>query len=165
MFIPLYDVNALKHIRLQYVTIGLILLNVTVWLFTRVAATDQFATVATVGLGYIPAIFHDHAELDPSLVLVPEAFTYITYAFLHGDFWHIATNMLFLWVFGDNVEDAMGHIKFLIFYLLCAAAERDRDNAGAFGKVDCRKRHREARGGQVGEAGRQPLAGEFGSGC
>jgi membrane associated rhomboid family serine protease len=122
MFIPLYDVNALKHIRLQYVTIGLILLNVIVWLVTRVTATDQFATGATVGLGYIPAIFHDHAELDPSLVLVPEGFTYITYAFLHGDFWHIAANMLFLWVFGDNVEDAMGHIKFLIFYLLCAAA-------------------------------------------
>jgi membrane associated rhomboid family serine protease len=122
MFIPLYDVNALKHIRLQYVTIGLIAVNVLVWLVTRFAATDQFATQAAVGLGYIPAIFHDDAELDPSLVLVPEGFTYVTYAFLHNDFWHIATNMLFLWVFGDNVEDAMGHIRFLAFYLLCAAA-------------------------------------------
>jgi membrane associated rhomboid family serine protease len=122
MFIPLYDVNALKHIRLQYVTIGLIVLNVVVWLVTKAVATDQFASAAAVGLGYIPAIFNDNAELDPSLVFVPEAFTYITYAFLHGDFWHIATNMLFLWVFGDNVEDAMGHIRFLIFYLLCAAA-------------------------------------------
>ncbi|KAG1651737.1 Rhomboid protein 1, mitochondrial [Nymphon striatum] len=40
--------------------------------------------------------------------------------FLHSDFMHLAGNMLFLWVFGDNVEDALGHIKFLIFYLLCA---------------------------------------------
>ena len=121
MFIPLYDVNALKHIRLQYVTIGLIILNVFVWLVTSFAATDTFSSSTAMGLGYIPAIFHDNARLDPSLVVVPEGLTYITYAFLHGDFWHIATNMLFLWVFGDNVEDAMGHIRFLIFYLLCAA--------------------------------------------
>lgn len=122
MFVPLYDVNALKHIRLQYVTIGLIVANFAVWLVTRLAATDQFATEAAIGLGFIPALVFDHARLDPALVIVPETWTYITYAFLHGDIWHIATNMLFLWVFGDNVEDAMGHIRFLVFYLLCAAA-------------------------------------------
>ena len=122
MFIPLYDVNALKHIRLQYVTIGLIVVNVLVWLVTGFAASTEFSSSAAMGLVYIPAIFHDDARLDPSLVLVPEGFTFITYAFLHGDFWHIATNMLFLWVFGDNVEDALGHIRFLIFYVLCAAA-------------------------------------------
>lgn len=53
---------------------------------------------------------------------MPEGATYITYAFLHADFWHLAGNMVFLWVFGDNIEDAMGHIRFLVFYLLCAAA-------------------------------------------
>ncbi|MDP3525983.1 MAG: rhomboid family intramembrane serine protease, partial [Hoeflea sp.] len=47
---------------------------------------------------------------------------YITYSFLHGNLLHLGSNMIFLWVFGDNVEDAMGHIKFLIFYFLCAAA-------------------------------------------
>jgi membrane associated rhomboid family serine protease len=41
--------------------------------------------------------------------------------FLHGGIWHIGGNMLYLWIFGDNVEDAMGHFKFLIFYLLCGA--------------------------------------------
>jgi membrane associated rhomboid family serine protease len=122
MFVPLYDVNALKHIRLQYVTIGLIVINVAVWLVTSLAPGDQFASSASMGLGFIPALTFGDARLDPSLVIVPENWTYITYAFLHGDFWHIATNMLFLWVFGDNVEDAMGHIRFLIFYLLCAAA-------------------------------------------
>jgi membrane associated rhomboid family serine protease len=122
MFVPLYDVNALKHIRLQYVTIGLILVNVVVWLITRAGATEQFAASMAMGLGFIPALIFDGAQLEPSLVIVPENFTFITHAFLHGDFWHIATNMLFLWVFGDNVEDAMGHIRFLIFYLLCAAA-------------------------------------------
>jgi membrane associated rhomboid family serine protease len=122
MFIPLYDVNALKHIRLQYVTITIIVVNVLVWLVTRFAATENFSSAAVMGLGFIPALIFDNARLDPSLVIVPESWTYITYAFLHGDAWHIATNMLFLWVFGDNVEDAMGHIRFLIFYLLCAAA-------------------------------------------
>jgi membrane associated rhomboid family serine protease len=53
---------------------------------------------------------------------VPLNTTYITYAFLHLDIWHLGSNMLFLWVFGDNVEDALGHAKYLVFYLLCAIA-------------------------------------------
>ena len=53
---------------------------------------------------------------------VPEGLTLLTYKFLHGDILHLLSNMLFLWVFGDNVEDAMGHIKFLVFYLLCGIA-------------------------------------------
>jgi len=122
MFVPLYDVNALKHIRVQYVTISIIVVNVAVWLVTGFAATDEFSGRAAMGLGYVPALLFDNRVLDPSLYIVPDDWTYITYAFLHGDFWHIAGNMLFLWVFGDNVEDAMGHVKFLIFYLLCAAA-------------------------------------------
>ncbi|MBL0372638.1 rhomboid family intramembrane serine protease [Rhizobium sp. KVB221] len=122
MFIPLYDVNALKHVRLAYVTLGLIVVNFAVWLVTDVGASEAFSSNASLGLGYIPALFFDNARLDPSLVIVPEGWTYITYAFLHGNFWHVASNMLFLWVFGDNVEDAMGHFRFLLFYLLCAAA-------------------------------------------
>ena len=53
---------------------------------------------------------------------MPEGYTLLTYMFLHGDILHLASNMLFLWVFGDNVEDAMGHIKYLVFYLLCGVA-------------------------------------------
>jgi membrane associated rhomboid family serine protease len=51
---------------------------------------------------------------------VPEAATLITYAFLHADWLHLVGNMLFLWVFGDNIEDAMGHIRYLVFYMACA---------------------------------------------
>lgn len=121
MFIPLHDTNSLKHIRLQYVTIGLIVLNVAVWLFTELAPVDV-AEAAIVRFGYIPAVAFDYAELAPGIAVVPEAANYLTYAFLHSGFLHLATNMLFLWVFGDNVEDAMGHLRFLLFYLLCAAA-------------------------------------------
>lgn len=121
MFIPLHDANHLKHIRLQYVTLGLIAANVLIWLYTSLATEDALqATV--IGLGYIPALAFDLAELPAELVIVPDNLTYITYAFLHGDFFHLAGNMLFLWVFGDNVEDALGHVKFLFFYLASAAA-------------------------------------------
>jgi len=121
MFIPLHDAVELKYIRIQFVTIGLIAVNVIIWLLSTMASP---ATVehASLGLGFIPAVIFDHAVLDPSLIVVPDDATFVTYAFLHLDFWHLASNMLFLWVFGDNVEDALGHMRFFIFYLLCAAA-------------------------------------------
>ena len=121
MFIPLHDANSLKHIRLQFVTLGMIAANVIVFLITTIGgeATTQ---AAVLGLGYIPSVVFDNAELPAQYVLIPEQATYITYAFLHADLWHIGGNMLFLWVFGDNVEDAMGHVRFFLFFLICAAA-------------------------------------------
>ncbi|RKE80239.1 rhomboid family intramembrane serine protease [Rhizobium sp. AG855] len=121
MFIPLHDRNALKHIRRQYVTLGLIAANVISYALASVVP-DAAYELGVYGLGFIPAILLGGATLDPSLTLVPEGATYITYAFLHGSWLHLGSNMLFLWVFGDNVEDAMGHFKFLFFYLACAAA-------------------------------------------
>jgi membrane associated rhomboid family serine protease len=121
MFIPLHDANSLKRIKFQYVTFGLIALNALVFLLTTVGG-DDFARAAVFGLGYIPSVIFDNAELPPQLVIVPEDATYLTYAFLHADIFHLGGNMLFLWVFGDNVEDALGHFRFLIFYLLCAIA-------------------------------------------
>ncbi|MBX9468557.1 MAG: rhomboid family intramembrane serine protease [Rhizobium sp.] len=121
MFIPLHDRNALKHIRRQYVTLGLIAANVIAYALASVVPDAAFE-LGVYGLGFIPAILLGGASLDPSLVLVPESATYVTYSFLHGSWLHLGSNMLFLWVFGDNVEDAMGHFKFLFFYLACAAA-------------------------------------------
>ncbi|RUM02601.1 rhomboid family intramembrane serine protease [Rhizobium chutanense] len=121
MFIPLHDANTLKHIKVQWVTLSLIALNVAIWLLTSVES-EQAAQATTVGLGYIPAIIFGDAVLAQGLEIVPEPLTYLTYAFVHAGFWHLAGNMIFLWVFGDNVEDAMGHLRFLMFYLLCAAA-------------------------------------------
>lgn len=121
MFIPLYDSNSLKRIRLQYVTVALILLNAAIY-FLTVMDGERYAEAAVLGFGFIPSVVYDHLELDPAFVVVPENFTFVTYAFLHGDLLHLGGNMLFLWVFGDNVEDALGHFRFLIFYLACAAA-------------------------------------------
>jgi len=123
MFIPLHDSNALVHIRRQYVTIGLIITNFTIWALMSLGdGNDSFVNAALLGLGFIPAVANDYAQLATGLAIVPEPATYVTYAFLHGSFFHVASNMLFLWVFGDNVEDALGHLRFLLFYLTCAVA-------------------------------------------
>jgi membrane associated rhomboid family serine protease len=124
VFVPLSDDNPLRVIRWPYVTIALIAINVIVFLL-ELTPNGQFtaASFAVIpnelfGVGIIggPA----HGPLDR--VAFPEGLTLITYMFLHGDPLHLAGNMLFLWVFGDNVEDAMGHFKFIIFYLVCGVA-------------------------------------------
>jgi membrane associated rhomboid family serine protease len=123
MFIPLHDKNSLKHIRAQWVTWTLIVANFAVFALTALAGEDSdFTTAAVLGLGYIPSVINDVAELPVEYVLVPEDWTYLTYAFIHADIFHVGSNMLFLWVFGDNVEDALGHIRYIIFYFACAAA-------------------------------------------
>jgi membrane associated rhomboid family serine protease len=121
MFIPLHDANRLRFIKAQYVTVGLIAVNVIAY-FWSVAGGWEATQAAAYSYGYIPSVAFDHVDLPPELVVLPGKASYITYAFLHGDLLHLGGNMLFLWVFGDNVEDAMGHLKFLAFYLLCAVA-------------------------------------------
>lgn len=121
MFIPLHDSNHLRSIQLQYVTFGLIAVNVIVYLVTTVGG-DRVSTAAVLGLGFIPSVVYDTAELPAQFIVIPERLSYLTYAFLHADIFHLGGNMLFLWVFGDNVEDALGHLRYLAFYLLCAIA-------------------------------------------
>lgn len=144
MFIPLYDSNHLRHIKHQYVTIGLIVLNVAVYFLT--SSSDEYTVQARMlGLGYIPSVAFDKAILPAELTIVPSLLTYVTYAFLHNDIFHLGGNMLFLWVFGDNVEDAMGHGRFILFFLLCGTAAglahafavpgSDRPLVGASGAV------------------------------
>ena len=68
MFIPLYDSNHLRHIRLQYVTIALIAINVVVYLVTVVGG-EQFSEATMLGLGYIPSVVHHTADLAPQFVV------------------------------------------------------------------------------------------------
>jgi membrane associated rhomboid family serine protease len=124
MFIPLSDGNPLDHISRQYVTLLLIAANCLIWIALGTPAFfSQEAVRATVySYGFIPAVANGFEVLPLELQRIPENATYLSYSFFHGDFMHLAGNMLFVWVFGDNVEDAMGHLKFLFFYLACAAA-------------------------------------------
>lgn len=121
MFIPLHDTNRLHYISFPRVTIGLIALNIVVYCVTTLGG-EEFSNAAMLGLGFIPSVVYRYAELAPQFVVVPERWSYLTYSFLHLDILHLGGNMLFLWVFGDNVEDAMGSLRFLAFYLLSAAA-------------------------------------------
>jgi membrane associated rhomboid family serine protease len=121
VFIPLHDAISLKYIRLQFVTIGLIIANIAVFFLNQTTTTDQ-VTVAQIALSFIPSEFEGGPKIYDTGIAIPESLTLFTYAFFHGDLLHLGGNMLFLWVFGDNVEDAMGHLKYFIFYMLCAAA-------------------------------------------
>ena len=124
VFIPLSDENPLRSIRFQWVTVGLISLNVLVFLW-QCGSVGQSAAAS---FAVVPAeLFQVHfvggaAHGQYDTFAVPEGYTLLTYMFLHGDIIHLASNMLFLWVFGDNVEDAMGHVKYLVFYVLCGIA-------------------------------------------
>src|SRR4051812_531812 len=82
--------------------------------------TDAYTVKLVYALGVIPALLTGHATAHFSAL--PPALTVITSMFVHGGFWHLAGNMLYLWIFGNNIEDAMGHSKFAIFFLLCGAA-------------------------------------------
>jgi membrane associated rhomboid family serine protease len=119
-FIPIYDTNPLVNIKRPWVAWTLLAVNIVVYFAVEVHGIVGTPTHASVmSLGLIPAVFNGYA---PSEYGLPDVVTLVTYAFLHGDFWHLAGNMIFLWVLADNVEDALGHTRFLIFYLLCAIA-------------------------------------------
>ena len=119
MFIPLHDSTPLKVIRFQAVTITIIAIEVAVYLMTGAFVTEaSLATTATLW-GVVPGEIT--GSLPPALGYdpVPEPFTLISYQFLHGSWWHLISNMLFLWVFADNIEDAYGHVSFALLYLFC----------------------------------------------
>jgi len=78
--------------------------------------------LVTVTLGVIPATLVGGKSLPPDLAILPPFLTVFTSMFLHGGWLHILGNMLFLWIFGNNVEDAMGHRRFIAFYFLCGIA-------------------------------------------
>ncbi len=120
MFLPIHDQNGLKYIKRAYVNYALIIANILVWIVLRRETVLEQNTVQ-MALGFIPGVLFNGDHLDPSIVLVPTWATFVTYAFFHIDFMHIAVNLLFLFVFGDNVEDALGHFRYAVFYLACAA--------------------------------------------
>ena len=68
--------------------------------------------------GLIPSVLMGHNQLPMDLYAVPASVTIFTSMFMHGGFMHLIGNMLYMWIFADNIEDNLGHIKFLIFYLL-----------------------------------------------
>jgi membrane associated rhomboid family serine protease len=77
---------------------------------------------AIYAFGVIPAVLFHQVELPQGIAMIPPFATVLTSMFLHGGLMHLAGNMLYLWIFADNVEDSMGHGRFALFYLLCGVA-------------------------------------------
>ncbi|MCM0594379.1 MAG: rhomboid family intramembrane serine protease [Gloeotrichia echinulata IR180] len=114
--VPIKDDNPTEIT--PYVTVGLIAVNVLVFLYEASLppqALNQFFHLAAVVPRELSLSFAGISINQP----VPEWATLITCQFLHGGLLHLAGNMLFLWIFGNNVEDKLGHFKYLLFYLSC----------------------------------------------
>jgi membrane associated rhomboid family serine protease len=115
--IPLHDDNPTEINPL--VTIALIVICALVFLY-EVSLPERAGETFVFHYGAIPAsIFGHEAALPEDTVAVPVTLTLLTSMFLHGGWMHLIGNMLYLWIFGNNVEDVMGHVKFVIFYVAC----------------------------------------------
>lgn len=117
--LPLRDDNPTQQV--PYVTYGLMAVCVAVYLYQMGLSPREDRTLI-LALGMIPAVVLGDETLPPDLAMVPALATPITSMFLHGGFFHLAGNMLYLWIFGNNVEDAMGSLRFLAFYVICGLA-------------------------------------------
>ena len=134
MFLPLGDDNRDRH-RTPIVNYVFIVINILVFVFLQNLGNDIDFTFA---YSTVPAeILSGHDIVTTSKIIrdpitdeairmpglqptpIPVYLTLITSMFMHGGLAHIAGNMLYLWIFGDNLENVMGHKRYLIFYLLC----------------------------------------------
>ncbi len=130
MFLPYKDENPTE--LTPVVTLGIIAVNVAAWLFVQGAGVGEPLARSVCQLGLIPAEILRTAPpgttvpLGPGMQCVltaePHLWTILTSMFMHGGWLHIIGNMWFLWVFGNNIEDSMGHTRFVVFYLLCGVA-------------------------------------------
>ena len=120
VFLPINDSNKRIWIQYHYVTLALIAACVLIYVVQQSGGWEASQRLV-LGLGVIPSVLFGSRELDPALVLLPPVATLASSLFLHGGFMHLFSNMLFLWVFGDNIEDSMGHGRFLAFFLACGS--------------------------------------------
>lgn len=134
MVLPLYDDNSDRQIT-PWVNYAIIALNIFVFVVLQGIGTNEqftyaFSTVPQEILTGHDIVTASREVIDPATrqrFLIPGLgetpgsvyFTLFTSMFMHGGIAHIAGNMLFLWIFGDNIEDRLGHVRYLIFYLLC----------------------------------------------
>jgi membrane associated rhomboid family serine protease len=116
--IPLHDDNPTRIT--PFITVALITACILAFFWQLSLGESRQAGV--VAFGFIPAVFFDHGRLPPGLDIVPAWTTIFSSMFLHGGWMHLIGNMLYLWIFGNNIEDSMGHGRFVLFYLACGVA-------------------------------------------
>jgi membrane associated rhomboid family serine protease len=113
--IPIRDDNPVRG--LPVVTVFLILACMGTYLW-QLSLPPQARLQATTLLGFMPGVLFGYARIEGDSWVSP-AGSIFTAMFLHGGFFHLAGNMLYLWIFGDNVEDRVGRGRFVAFYLIC----------------------------------------------
>jgi membrane associated rhomboid family serine protease len=116
--IPLKDDNPTRTIPL----VNYAVIAGCVLVFLWQVSLGQRIEAAIYAYGLIPDVLLGDARLPPELRVVPPWATVFTSMFLHGGWLHLIGNMLYLWIFADNVEDRLGHFRFGVFYGLCGAA-------------------------------------------
>jgi membrane associated rhomboid family serine protease len=114
--IPLHDDNPTEHTPV--VTIAFIVTCVLVFLH-QASLPDKLGELFLFEYGAIPAVVFGQADLPARAIGIPAYTTLLTSMFLHGSWMHLFGNMLYLWVFGNNIEDVMGHAKYVVFYITC----------------------------------------------
>ena len=118
MLLPIRDDN--PHIITPFVNYGLIVACAAAFLWQLSLGENGQAAVAV--FGFTPGHLFAGSETDPRLTAVPAGTTIFTSMFLHGGWMHFLGNMLYLWIFGDNIEASLGHRRYLVFYIVCGVA-------------------------------------------
>jgi membrane associated rhomboid family serine protease len=130
--IPIGDEN--HTVRTPFVTYALLVALAAVWVFVQGAGFNEPILAASVcNYGLVPGELTGQARVGTAVPIGPDlacvvdreainVLTPITSMFLHGSWGHLLGNALFLWVFGNNVEDSMGRLRFIVFYLVCGLA-------------------------------------------
>ena len=116
--IPLHDDNPTTITPV--LTVALIVACVLVFLW-QLSLGPQLERMI-YALGVIPAVLLGHMQLPERVEVVAPVTTLFTSMFMHGGWMHLIGNMLYLWIFGNNIEEAMGRVRFIVFYLLCGIA-------------------------------------------
>jgi membrane associated rhomboid family serine protease len=114
--LPLKDDNPTRITR--FITLVLIGFNVLVFLY-QVSLGPESLKVFIYQYGTVPSVIAGHLKLPSAIAAIPPALSIFTSMFLHGSWMHLIGNMWFLWIFGNNIEEAMGGLRYLLFYLLC----------------------------------------------
>lgn len=112
--IPFKDDNPTRHFPI--ITISLIVANITIYILQMISPSDPGKVAFAYGA--VPHFLLTFKTVQP----VHPVMTVFTSMFMHGGLLHLGTNMLYLWIFGNNIEDRLGYVRFILFYFLCGFA-------------------------------------------
>lgn len=119
MFLPIRDDN--PHTVTPFVNYTMLAACILVFLW-QFSLGEEAGQIAVLAYGFTPAYFFGAGVPPGEIPYVPSTLTIFTSMFMHGGWMHLAGNMLYLWIFGDNIEASLGHRRYLVFYIACGIA-------------------------------------------